>query len=103
MAANLNVGNDRAVLIDVLTQLVPFIGYPRMLNGLRMINETGPYRAANASAAGRVGTCDEIATAAAFLLGPDSGFITGTDLLIDGGVIAALHAGRWRIPGGGAN
>jgi len=49
------------------------------------------------SAAGRVGTVDEIATAAAFLLGPDAGFITGTDLLIDGGVIAALRAGRWNL------
>jgi NAD(P)-dependent dehydrogenase (short-subunit alcohol dehydrogenase family) len=47
-----------------------------------------------ASAAGRIGTVDEIASAAAFLLGPDAGFITGADLLIDGGVIAALRAGR---------
>jgi NAD(P)-dependent dehydrogenase (short-subunit alcohol dehydrogenase family) len=49
------------------------------------------------SAAGRVGTADEVATAAAFLLGPDASFITGTDLLIDGGVIAALRAGRWQF------
>jgi NAD(P)-dependent dehydrogenase (short-subunit alcohol dehydrogenase family) len=49
------------------------------------------------SATGRVGTADEVATAAAFLLGPDAGFITGTDLLIDGGVIAALRAGRWQL------
>ena len=49
------------------------------------------------SAAGRVGTADEVATAAVFLLGPDAGFITGTDLLIDGGVIAALRAGRWQF------
>jgi hypothetical protein len=35
VAANLRVGNDRARLIDVLTQLLPFIGYPRMLNALR--------------------------------------------------------------------
>jgi len=49
------------------------------------------------SAAGRVGTVDEIAVAAAFLLGPDAGFITGTDLLIDGGVVAALRAGRWNL------
>jgi NAD(P)-dependent dehydrogenase (short-subunit alcohol dehydrogenase family) len=49
------------------------------------------------SAAGRVGTADEVATAAAFLLGSDAGFITGTDLLIDGGVIAALRAGRWQF------
>jgi 4-carboxymuconolactone decarboxylase len=39
VAANLHVGNDRARLIDVLTQLVPFIGYPRTLNGLRMVSE----------------------------------------------------------------
>jgi NAD(P)-dependent dehydrogenase (short-subunit alcohol dehydrogenase family) len=49
------------------------------------------------SAAGRVGTADEVATAAAFLLGADAGFITGTDLLMDGGVIAALRAGRWQL------
>ena len=40
VAANLNVGNDRARLVDVLTQLLPFIGYPRTLNGLRMVNES---------------------------------------------------------------
>ena len=39
VAANLNVGNDRAVLLGVLTQLIPFIGYPRTLSGLRIIDE----------------------------------------------------------------
>ena len=39
VAANLNVGNDRARLIDVLTQLLQFIRYPRTLNGLRAIDE----------------------------------------------------------------
>jgi 4-carboxymuconolactone decarboxylase len=39
VAANLNVGNNRARLIDVLTQLLPFIGYPRTLNGLRVVDE----------------------------------------------------------------
>jgi 4-carboxymuconolactone decarboxylase len=39
VAANLNVGNDRGRLIDVLTQLPPFIGYPRTLNALRVLNE----------------------------------------------------------------
>lgn len=47
-----------------------------------------------ASAAKRVGTADEIASAAVYLLGPEATFVTGTDLLIDGGVIAALRAGR---------
>ena len=50
-----------------------------------------------ASAAGRVGTPDEIATTAAFLMGRDGAFITGTDLLIDGGVIAAITAGRFQV------
>jgi NAD(P)-dependent dehydrogenase (short-subunit alcohol dehydrogenase family) len=50
------------------------------------------------SAVGRIGTVDEVAIAAAFLLGPDAGFITGADLLIDGGVIAALRAGRLNLP-----
>jgi len=39
VAANLHVGNNRALLIDVVTQLLPFIGYPRTLNALRAINE----------------------------------------------------------------
>ena len=45
------------------------------------------------SATGRVGTPDDIAAAVDFLLGPGAGFVTGTDLLIDGGVVAALYAG----------
>jgi 4-carboxymuconolactone decarboxylase len=39
VAANLHVGNARARLIDILTQLLPFIGYPRTLNGLRAVDE----------------------------------------------------------------
>jgi 4-carboxymuconolactone decarboxylase len=39
VAANLHVGNSRAKLIDVLTQLLPFIGYPRTRNGLRAVDE----------------------------------------------------------------
>ena len=39
VVANLNVGNDRSVLVDTLTQLLPYIGYPRTLNGMRIVNE----------------------------------------------------------------
>ena len=42
MADNLNVGNDRARLLDLVTQLLPFIGYPRTLNALSVINEVVP-------------------------------------------------------------
>lgn len=51
----------------------------------------------DASAAQRVGTSEEIAEAAAFLLGRHAGFITGTDLLIDGGVIAAIRTGEYQL------
>jgi NAD(P)-dependent dehydrogenase (short-subunit alcohol dehydrogenase family) len=44
-----------------------------------------------ASAAGRMGTPDDIAAAAEFLLGPHASFITGTDVLVDGGVVSALR------------
>lgn len=60
----------------------------------------GIYRAmVEASPAKRMAPPDEIAIAAGFLLGPDAGFITGSDLLIDGGVIAAMRAGQLPTPG----
>lgn len=46
-----------------------------------------------ASAAGRAGTPDEVAGVAALLMGPDGGFITGSDILMDGGVTAAWWYG----------
>ena len=48
-------------------------GYRRMING---------------SAAGRAGTPDEVGTVGALLMGADGGFITGSDILMDGGVTA---------------
>ena len=39
IAGNVRIGNDRARLIDVVTQLLPYIGYPRALNALRGIDE----------------------------------------------------------------
>jgi len=40
--ANLNVGNDRATLVAVLTQLLPVVGYPRTLNALRALDDVAP-------------------------------------------------------------
>ena len=53
----------------------------------------------DASAARRVASSDEIADAAAFLLGEHASFITGTDLLIDGGVIASIRTGQFKLQG----
>lgn len=38
-AANLHVGNDRNTLIETITQCQPYIGFPRMLNALAIVNE----------------------------------------------------------------
>jgi len=46
------------------------------------------------SPAGRAGTPDEVATVAALLMGPDGAFITGSDLLMDGGVTASYFYGE---------
>ncbi|BBH69320.1 short-chain dehydrogenase/reductas [Actinoplanes sp. OR16] len=48
-----------------------------------------------ACGAGRTGTPAEVAEAVAFLAGPDARYITGTDLLLDGGQAAWI---RWHRP-----
>jgi NAD(P)-dependent dehydrogenase (short-subunit alcohol dehydrogenase family) len=53
-------------------------GYRRMIEGC---------------AAGRAGTPDEVGNVGALLMGPDGGFITGSDFLMDGGVTAAYWYG----------
>lgn len=39
---NLNVGNDKDTLLAVVTQLLPYIGYPRTLNAIACLNEVVP-------------------------------------------------------------
>jgi NAD(P)-dependent dehydrogenase (short-subunit alcohol dehydrogenase family) len=41
----------------------------------------------------RIGTPDDIAAVVEFLCSPGASFITGTDILVDGGVVAALRNG----------
>lgn len=43
--------------------------------------------------AGRAGTPDEVGALAALIMGPDGGFITGSDFLIDGGATANFFYG----------
>jgi NAD(P)-dependent dehydrogenase (short-subunit alcohol dehydrogenase family) len=53
----------------------------------------GYRRMLEVSAAGRAGTPDEVGTVGALLMGPDGAFITGSDILMDGGVTAAYWFG----------
>jgi NAD(P)-dependent dehydrogenase (short-subunit alcohol dehydrogenase family) len=46
------------------------------------------------SSAGRAGTPDEVGIVDALLMGPDGGFITGSDFLMDGGVTASYWFGE---------
>lgn len=39
---NLNVGNDKRTLLSVVTQLLPYAGYPRTLNAIACLNEAIP-------------------------------------------------------------
>jgi len=54
----------------------------------------GYRRMIDLSAAKRGGTPDEVGTVGALLMGPDGGFITGSDFLMDGGVTAAYWYGE---------
>ncbi len=63
-------------------------------------SESGPIYQAMiaASPAKRMASADEVASVAAFLLGPEASFITGSDILMDGGVVPAMRAGRLDNP-----
>jgi NAD(P)-dependent dehydrogenase (short-subunit alcohol dehydrogenase family) len=58
-------------------------GYRRMIDGCPV---------------GRAGTPDEVGQVAAWLMGPDGAFITGSDFLMDGGVTAACRFGDLAPP-----
>jgi len=42
IVGNLKVGNNKETLLNVTTQLLPYIGYPRTLNALNCLNEIIP-------------------------------------------------------------
>jgi NAD(P)-dependent dehydrogenase (short-subunit alcohol dehydrogenase family) len=54
----------------------------------------GYRRMIEASPAGRAGTADEVGAVGAFLMGPEGAFITGSDILMDGGVTASYWFGE---------
>jgi NAD(P)-dependent dehydrogenase (short-subunit alcohol dehydrogenase family) len=61
------------------------------LNGPR---GPGYRRMIDLSPAGRIGNPDEVGQVAGLLMGPDGAFITGSDILMDGGVTASFFYGE---------
>ena len=39
---NILVGNTRRMLIDAIVVMLPYIGFPKALNALGMVNEAAP-------------------------------------------------------------
>jgi len=54
----------------------------------------GYQRMLKLSPVGRAATPDEVGSLAAFVMGPDGAFITGSDFLMDGGVTASYFFGE---------
>ena len=36
---NARIGNDKQKMLDVITQLLPYVGYPRTLNAIKCLND----------------------------------------------------------------
>ena len=68
------------------------IDTPMLRAGAARFGEDGIGRIGSRTPMGRVGSAEEAAGAILYLAGPDSGFITGATLTVDGGVLAALSS-----------
>ncbi len=53
----------------------------------------------------RVAQAEDMANALSFLVGPDAGYVTGIDLLVDGGfahsLMGSVNQAGWQVPAGG--
>ena len=60
----------------------------------RLEQKQGPEmdRMIRATPLARMGRTDEIAATIAFLVSPAASYITGTDILVDGGTVAGINA-----------
>lgn len=43
-AGNRNLGNDKDFLVKVVSQILPYIGYPRSLNAINAVNQAAENR-----------------------------------------------------------
>ncbi|MEI2774644.1 MAG: SDR family oxidoreductase [Tetrasphaera sp.] len=82
---------ERGARINCLSPGI--ISTPLARDEMSRPNADGYQRTQQVSLARRMGTPAEIAELAALLLDERGGFITGSDILCDGGVIATMRAG----------
>jgi NAD(P)-dependent dehydrogenase (short-subunit alcohol dehydrogenase family) len=89
-----NVGSwiERGVRVNAIA---PGLIETAMTRQVRQDPEIGGLIDAFPVPAGRAGTADEVAALAAFLLGPDSTYLVGSFLVIDGGTEALLRPDDW--------
>lgn len=66
----------------------PGMIHTKMFEESTNLDQAAALASGGGSPAGRLGTAEEIAEAIAYLLSPASGYTTGTDLVIDGGLSA---------------
>jgi NAD(P)-dependent dehydrogenase (short-subunit alcohol dehydrogenase family) len=68
------------------------IDTPMLRAGVTRFGDEGLRRTASHIPLGRIGVAEEAAKAILYLAGPDSGYVTGTTLAVDGGALAALSS-----------
>jgi 3-oxoacyl-[acyl-carrier protein] reductase len=73
----------------VTERVTELLGFRAKTHGTSLEEEV--LKQAQETALGRMGTVDEIANAAVFLVSPAASFITGTMLNVDGGVIKSMY------------
>lgn len=88
------VALTRSIAVDHAAQGIRAVSLsPGAIQTSRVMTRYGSVQAANDKLAGRyplqrIGTVEEVSEAALFLVGSGASFITGTDLLVDGGYTA---------------
>jgi len=91
MAESVRWGN-RGVRVNTISPGI--IITPLAIDELKGPRGEGYRRMIEGCPVGRAGTSDEVANVAALLMGPDGAFITGSDILMDGGVTSSYFFGE---------
>ena len=86
------IGLTRAIALEVAGAgiTVNAVSHGWIATGAQLVGE---HNAGSYTPLGRSGTPDEVAALVSLIMGPEGGFITGSDFLIDGGATANFFYG----------